>query len=237
MKLGDYLRKCREQMKWTQPEAASKIDIEQSYLSKLETGKSFPSEDIFERIVNIYEIDLDSLFADIHSDELVKLKGLKQVRSAILRNNKQQQKDERTWLICGLVMLMVGGASLGHALIPPQATTEYLYRSLGELNPDEPLDTFSILNERYLTNSDTFDFSSQIARQKELLPRIHPLEDSTYDDRGDAFVKKTLAGRRFYERVSSREVLRYSGHKWFLIPACAFLLGAIGSFYISRRWK
>ncbi|MBF7073547.1 helix-turn-helix domain-containing protein [Glaciecola sp. MH2013] len=237
MKFGDYLRTCREEKNWTQPEAAAKIEIEQSYLSKLETGKSFPSEDIFERLVDIYKIDLDSFYAKIHNDELEKLKSLKQVRSAILRQNNQQKKDERIWLICGLVMLIVGGASLGHALIPPQATTENLYRSQGELNPDEALDTFSVLKMRPPAEVQGIDNSEQRARQKELLKRIHQLEERTYDDRGDAYVKKTLAGRRYYERVSSRTVMRYSGHKWFLIPACAFLLGALGSFYISRRWK
>ncbi|MBO6796341.1 helix-turn-helix transcriptional regulator [Maricaulis sp.] len=51
MKFGDYLRQCREAKGWTQPEAARHADIEQSYLSKLETGRSYPSEDVYSRLV------------------------------------------------------------------------------------------------------------------------------------------------------------------------------------------
>jgi len=51
MKFGDYLRQKREDRGWTQPEAAAKARIEQSYLSKLETGRSYPSDDVFERLV------------------------------------------------------------------------------------------------------------------------------------------------------------------------------------------
>lgn len=234
MKFGDYLRNCRERLDWTQPEAAAKIEIEQSYLSKLETGKSYPSEEVFERLVDIYNINTDVLYEDIQSDELEKLKMLKQVRRAILKKEGQQRTTERSWLIVGLVMLIVGGASLGHALIPSQTATEYLYRSDGELREDEPLDTFDVLHKKFLDES---KYERYIAKQKELLLRVAQMEHSTYDDRGSGFVKKTLKGRRYYRKVSHQEVQRYSGHKWFLIPAFAFLLGALGSFYISRRWK
>jgi transcriptional regulator with XRE-family HTH domain len=54
MKFGDYLRQKREARGWTQPEAANKAGIEQSYLSKLETGKSYPSEDAYARLVAAY---------------------------------------------------------------------------------------------------------------------------------------------------------------------------------------
>lgn len=36
MKFGDYLKQKRAERGWTQPEAASHVKIEQSYLSKLE---------------------------------------------------------------------------------------------------------------------------------------------------------------------------------------------------------
>ena len=51
MKFGDYLRQARETRQWTQPEAAARAGIEQSYLSTLETGKSYPSEEVFGRLV------------------------------------------------------------------------------------------------------------------------------------------------------------------------------------------
>jgi transcriptional regulator with XRE-family HTH domain len=61
MNFGAYLKSQRDARGWTQPMAAEKIGIEQSYLSKLETGKATPSEEMFERLVNAYDIDLDAL--------------------------------------------------------------------------------------------------------------------------------------------------------------------------------
>ncbi len=47
MKFGEYLKSQRDARGWTQPMAAEKIGIEQSYLSKLETGKASPSDEMF----------------------------------------------------------------------------------------------------------------------------------------------------------------------------------------------
>ncbi|MGE0743387.1 MAG: helix-turn-helix domain-containing protein, partial [Hyphomonadaceae bacterium] len=38
MKFGEDLKNRRTELGWTQPDAAAKASIEQSYLSKLETG-------------------------------------------------------------------------------------------------------------------------------------------------------------------------------------------------------
>jgi transcriptional regulator with XRE-family HTH domain len=234
MKFGDYLRKCREAISLTQPEAAKKIEIEQSYLSKLETGKSYPSDDIYKRLVDAYNINTQELYELVDSAELEKLKTVREVQDAILRQEKQQVKHVRSWLVAGLALLILGGASLGHALIPSEQAVLYLYRSQAELLPDEPLETFSILSKDYQERP---EWADRIARQKALLPRVHQLENTSYQDRGNSFVKKTLNGRRFYEKVSEKEVNRYTGHKWFLIPAFGFLFGALGCFYISRKWR
>ena len=59
MKFGEYLKNRRTELGWTQPDAASKAGIEQSYLSKLETGKSFPSEDVYQRLVGAFGLDTE----------------------------------------------------------------------------------------------------------------------------------------------------------------------------------
>ena len=69
MKFGDYLRQKREEKNWTQPEASAAAGIEQSYLSKLETGKSWPSEDVFARVASVYGIEVDDMVRRVASSE------------------------------------------------------------------------------------------------------------------------------------------------------------------------
>jgi len=103
MKFGDYIRQKREANGWTQPEAAAKIDIEQSYLSKLETGKSYPSEDIFNRLLQAYDIDTGDLSRSIFSAELDKLREIKEVRSVVLERQTNEIKFTRGWMIASRV--------------------------------------------------------------------------------------------------------------------------------------
>ena len=49
MNFGDKIRQLRKDKNFTQPELAEAMGIEQSYLSKLENGKSLPSNDVLAR--------------------------------------------------------------------------------------------------------------------------------------------------------------------------------------------
>jgi transcriptional regulator with XRE-family HTH domain len=91
MKFGDYLRQKREEKNWTQPEASAAAGIEQSYLSKLETGKSWPSEDVFARLASAYGIDVDDMVRHVASSELSRLREIAAVRSAILEIQNGQR--------------------------------------------------------------------------------------------------------------------------------------------------
>lgn len=234
MKFGDYLRKCRDKMEWTQPEAAAKIEIEQSYLSKLETGKSHPSEEIFSKLLEVYNIDVNELYESISSEELAKLKELKQVRILMLDRHNEKVTTTRGWLITGFVMLLMGGCFLGFAIIPDHAATEHTYRSQGELHEDEPLDLFKLVERKIEATPDNQDL---IAKQRELLTRIDQMDKTFGYDKGDSYVKSTLAGRRYYEKIGVQEMEKGSAYRWFLAPSFMLIFGAIGCFYISRRWS
>lgn len=234
MKFGDYIRQCREKHKWTQPEAASKIEIEQSYLSKLETGKSHPSEEIFNKLVDVYQINIDELYEKIHSDELNNLKDIKSVRDAILKMNKSKIKTTRSWLIAGFIMLSLGGAFLAASIIPIRSGAQYTYRSDGDLQLDEELSSYDLIQK---DNSVLNGNKQLIEKRKNLLSRLAYMDEVTGQYKGDAYVKKTLKGRRFFELIDKREVERNWANRWFLVPALMFLLGGFCSFYISRRWN
>lgn len=56
------LRKARNDLKLTQPEAAKAIGISYSMLSKVEAGNKKPSFDTIEKIVTFYGKSADELF-------------------------------------------------------------------------------------------------------------------------------------------------------------------------------
>ena len=225
MKFGDYLRKKREGKGWTQPVAAQQIGIEQSYLSKLETGKSYPSEDIFDRLLAAYSIDCDELTQHVESVELAKLSDIKSVRIAVLGQHQRDETSSRKWMIAGLLSLMIGGASLGAALLPDTAEQSYLYRSEGVLQPGEPLDAFDGIN------------SKDASVREAMLNRLDP-EDQAYPYfRGDSFVENTSEGPRFYELYAKRQRGGVAATRFFIIPALAFSFGSIGCFLMGFRWR
>jgi transcriptional regulator with XRE-family HTH domain len=57
MNFVEYLKNRLAEPGWTQPAAAAKARIEQSYLSKLETGKPVPSEEVCQRLVEAFGIN------------------------------------------------------------------------------------------------------------------------------------------------------------------------------------
>jgi len=232
MKFGDYIRQCREKQKWTQPEAASKIDIEQSYLSKLETGKSHPSEDIFDKLAKVYKINIDELYNQTSSEELDNLKEIKQVRDAILKNTKAKTTTTRSWLLSGLIMVMLGAAFFGSAVITDRHQVQYNYRSEGILQLDEELNAYSLIHDEINNNNQVY-----IDKRRDLLTRIDQIDEVTTQYKGEGYVQNVDSGRRFFVLMNTGEVERDYGKRWFLIPALMFLIGGGCCFYISRRWN
>ncbi len=227
MKFGDYLRQKREECGWTQPEAAAKVKIEQSYLSKLETGKSYPSEDIFERLVSAYEINTAEMTSTIFSAELDKLREIKEVRAVVLSRQQNQSRFMRGWLVAGMVMLMLAGAILGLAYsIPNEPVYDYHYRSEGIIFKGEPPLIFKFLEagvpdkkNRPLTDRINYDF--QIINE----------------DRGDTFIVPVEGGYRRYERHHVKPKQGPSKVSWHFSLGFMLVFGGLASFYIARRWS
>ncbi|WP_417449190.1 helix-turn-helix domain-containing protein [Kordiimonas sp.] len=227
MKFGDYLRQIREHNGWTQPEAAARANIEQSYLSKLETGKSYPSEDIFGRLVKAYAIDVADLSQKVFSAELDKLREIGDVRALLLRRGQNETRFQRAWLIAGLVMIMLGGGLFGLAYsVPEGAHMHYLYRSEGVIKQGESPMLFEFLavggpDSENRTLSDRLDYDF-----KEL--------DS---NKGPSFVEQTDGGFRKYTLYDQQRESRPSAISWHYSFGVMFIFGGLACFYISRRWR
>lgn len=240
MNFGAFLRARREALGWTQPEAAAKARIEQSYLSKLETGKSTPSEEVFERLAEAYGFDAATVARSVSGEDLAALREIGQIRSAVLALQAQATRLTRGWLAAGLGCLMLGGASLGlYALAEDDEYTVYHYTSPGVLAPGEDLNAYAILQAslRPDIGEDRPQEAAMRALQVEMMERAEPQTRVTRDMHANGFLEQVDGGRRFFEAVDSELVIERSPLRWFLAPAVMFLLGAVGCFFLSLRWK
>lgn len=75
MTIAGNLKHWRQVRRLTQPELAEKAEIEQSYLSKLENGRSKPSEAVKERLAQALGIETETLERDPSSNGRLK-KGI-----------------------------------------------------------------------------------------------------------------------------------------------------------------
>lgn len=227
MKFGNYIRQIREKNGWTQPEAAARANIEQSYLSKLETGKSYPSEDIFERLITAYDMNPETLCRSVFSAELDKLRDIKQVRSIVLSRQQSESRLMRGWLIAGLVMVMLGGGMLGLAAsIPSTSATSYLYRSEGVIKDGESPMTFEFLAAGR-PDKDQNTLSDRIDYDFKTLEKSH----------GKHFIEQVEGGFRKYTLYDTKEDHHPTAISWHYSLGFMFLFGGFACFYIARRWR
>lgn len=59
---GTQLKSLRNKKKLTQFELAEAIGIDEKHLSHIETGRSFPKANLIEKMTEVLEIDLNTLF-------------------------------------------------------------------------------------------------------------------------------------------------------------------------------
>lgn len=221
MKFGEYLKHRRETKGWSQPIAAEKAGIEQSYLSKLETGKSYPSDEVFEKLVDAFQIEMDELVALIERDEGRNLKHVKVFRLAALEQSTQHRSSAIKWTVASLTSLVLGGGALGVALLPDTANARFHYRSEGILGLDEPLTAFQA----------AFDEDHEL--QAAMLDRLDQRTLTLEEYRGDDFIESAAEGRRYYRLLAESEKDGISKSRFFVIPAFMLIFGGLGGFLAS----
>ncbi len=236
MKFGDFLRAARENKGWKQPDAAARVEIEQSYLSKLETGKSYPSEEVFSKLLAAYGVSPSDVSDVVSSSELNKLKEIAQVREVILSKQKTTQTIFRGWLIAGLFSLMLGGACLGFvAMMTINDPLEFRYQSWGVLQTGESLQAYDIISDEINVRHPNFE--ELRAKQQAMIERTDQKFEVKTKFRGDAFIENAADGRRYYQLFSTQRTSENSPFRWFFIPALMFLMSSFGCFFIAFRWK
>ena len=59
--VGSLIKKKRKLLKLTQSELACKVGVDPKYISRIETGTSYPSLSVVEKIFGILNIDIESV--------------------------------------------------------------------------------------------------------------------------------------------------------------------------------
>lgn len=238
MKFGEYLKAQRENAGWTQPEAASKIAIEQSYLSKLENDKAVPSAEIFDRLMQAYQFTIKQISEQVASAELEKLKDIVMVREFILTGKKAETANRKKWLLAGLVMAMFGTLifSAGIAMKDYYYVT-YTYESKGIVKSDEPITLFT-----ELPHYDRFEIRMRSEPDRERLT-THPLfsrldyQQITWDhDRGAFYDIDVDGGKRRFHHYREKITPNYTFHYVFVSLGAMLMMGGLGGFYLGKKW-
>lgn len=143
MHLGDKLRQLRNEKNLTQPELAEAMGIEQSYLSKLETGKSLPSNDVFNRLLDVFDLDIAGLVDDLDQSARNKLRQIPDVAAYFNQRRQQLISNRKRWLLVSAFFVSIGLALVYagqvHLFFPD---TIYQYVSYGVVHEGESKELF-----------------------------------------------------------------------------------------------
>lgn len=245
MNFGAYLKIQREDRGWTQPVAAEKIGIEQSYLSKLELGKATPSEEMFERIITAYEINTTAMARDVDLSDLERLREIGAVRDMVRRIEGKTSRTRRSWLLAGMIMVALGGAILSFVITERRyGDTEWAYVSKGIILEGESDFVFADINLKSPKMNpvaaecpeDALCTQPVTFVEDPIMKRVHPQYLFIGQYRGAYFAMDVEGGRRVFEEAGKRRKPETLNIHVFHALAVALLLGGLASFYTSRRW-
>jgi len=235
MKLGDKIKKLRNDAALTQPELAEKAQIEQSYLSKLENEKGTPSFEVIEKIANAFDLTgmalIESLDINYVQEQLTHIPEI-----AVQAAEKSRLKEEKIkkWYLQGVLLIVFGIALyfIGARGIFISKNL-YEYSSAGFIEAGEPL-------ERYKTsligiiNENDEEFEIRIQENRKRLNEVQ-LKESVY--RGDSFVEHYGEKRRYFELSKEKfysEIYPKSNDVITLLGIMSFISGWFLMFFIYR---
>ncbi len=233
MTLGEQLKQLRQNKGWTQPEAAAKIGIEQSYLSKLENDKSVPSADLFNSLMEGFQIDVASLVEPLSPKQQNYLRNIPAVADYFKLVQQQQAKHSRSWLLAALASFIIGifGLAAGYFNVFAPAEVHY-YQSEGVTNPGESPAHFQDWKQQvhFLSREDYQKLS------KEMYLRKDPQTVTKAEFVGEHFIQELDQGVRYFRYEGPYQT---ESRLSLLLMALGITLAATAVFclYLARRWR
>lgn len=235
MQFGEYIRRRRLELGWTQPDAAARAGIEQSYLSKLEGGKAIPSAEVYRRLVDAFGLATEDMVGVLSPAELDRLRPVEPLQAVRRSGARRARAISHRWLLAGLASLVLGGGLVSLAEIGGgDPVRQFTYQSTGVIRPGESLDVFAALDDE--PDPEAADHAGRISRRDALIRRVDDQTRSLAVLKGPAFIESAPGGKRIWRLVGSSEVAAPARYRWAAVPGWALLLGALGCFFISWRW-
>jgi len=232
MNFGDKLKLLRNEQELTQPELADKIGIEQSYLSKLETGKSYPSADNFSLILQAFNINTKTLLEDIDPTQIFKqLRQIPEV-SNYLDKYHRKQKSQRVKLLIFSALFFAFGVTAFVAgrlgLIFPE--TFYNYYSQGIVLEGEPKEIFTRWGQTlpHSFNSTTEGRNKKDGLRVEFEKRRNEDFLTINDYKGNVFNIPVTGGSRTYYLKNDVNIERSENRMLVLFGLLFLILGLSG---------
>lgn len=246
MTFGEKLKELRLNKDWTQPEAAEAIGIEQSYLSKLENGKSIPSDEIFEQLIHGYGTSLSALIDGLEDDEADRLRDIDVVRSHLSVSRAQAEKSTDRKVIGGIISIVLGiGLVMSGqlALFAPDTRYEYkfesdeftsttakkLQQSILYFNPENQVDAAGDPTGRTYLN-----LTLSLAQEKS---RFEDRYVTHWEYRGNHIIKETEDGPMTYELISERRIINQNNQVMMVIGLMSLVLGALLLAFSRKKRK
>jgi transcriptional regulator with XRE-family HTH domain len=224
MNFGEKLRELRRERNLTQPELAESIGIEQSYLSKLENGKSLPSNDVLNRILEVFDLQVGDLVDDLDQGVRNQLRQIPGVADHFNRQKELMIGNRRRWLLASSASLGLGIALIyagaAHLFLSDFA---YTYMSHGIVHEGESKEVFTAISPR--TPFATMQRGSSADALRERLD-----EDfiTTRRYRGNVFNVPVEGGSRTYYLERETEVSPWQNKLVVFLGVLTAVLGATG---------
>lgn len=224
MTFGEKLRQLRQERKLTQPDLAEAMGIEQSYLSKLENGKSLPSNDVFKRILDVFDIDVGMLVDDLDQGARNQLRQIPDVGDHLSEQKQIMIGNRRRWLLVSSSLAALGAALIytGHVhLFFPNVV--YQYMSHGVVLEGEPMEIFREQNPPLGLSQEERD-----RYRYDLYARTdkHYIQSEEYA--GELFNKAVEGGSRTYYLRGDTEIDPWQNKAVTAIGLLMLVFGSIG---------
>lgn len=232
MKLGEKLRQLRGEKQLTQPELAEALGIEQSYLSKLENDKSLPSNDVLRRVLDVFELSIADLLADLNQGARNQLRHLPDVAAHLQKQKQQIIGNQKRWLLTSSLMLAMGVALVYSGTVHLFFSNQiYQYHSHGVVLEGEPKEIF---RSPQLAYSEVDSHEERAAQRQALKARIDEEFLLVTEYRGGVFNVPADGGSRTYYLQKQTEIDPWQNK---LITALGVLLAMFGITGIALERK
>ena len=232
MKFGEKIKQLRNDKNLTQPQLAESMGIEQSYLSKLENDKSMPSNDVLNRILDVFEIDLGDLVGGLDQGTRNQLRHIPDVADHFNRQKQLLIGNRQRWLLTSALLFSIGIALVyagnAHLFFSDMM---YQYKSGGVVLEGESKEIFRDA-EHFISRS--ADHETAMKFLDSINARVDEvyLQESRF--RGIVFNIKVDGGSRTYYLETDTEIDPWKSKLVVFAGIFMAMFGLIG-FFLERK--